>query len=96
MLLFLVFSHTVRGPLAVPRDDLAKVEPPTNLINYVNGFLNHFHMAGERACENLEAAQSKMKSRFDRQAACRQFSPGDQVLALTPNVSLPFQAKFTL
>lgn len=35
-----------------------------------------------------------MKRLYDRKAEVRQFSPGDQVLALLPVVSSPFQAKF--
>ena len=91
----LVFGHTVRGPLAVLRDDLAEVDPPKNLIEYVNGFRHRLYTAVETARENLEGAQSKQKRLYDRGAERRQFSPGDQVLALTPIVSSPFQAKFT-
>ena len=36
----LVYGYTMCGPLAVLRDDLAEVDPPTNLIDYVNGFLH--------------------------------------------------------
>ena len=90
----LVFGHTVRGPLAAFRDGLVEVEPPRNLIDYVNGFRHRLYTAVERARENLEVAQSKMKKLYDRRAEHRQFSPGDQVLALTPIVSSPFQAKF--
>lgn len=36
-----------------------------------------------------------MKTVYDRRAERCQFSPGDQVLALTPVVSSPFQAKFS-
>lgn len=35
-----------------------------------------------------------MKATFDRRAEQRQFSPGDQVLALLPVVGSPFQARF--
>ncbi len=36
-----------------------------------------------------------MKQIYDRQAERRQFSPGDQVLALLPLIGSPFQARFT-
>ena len=87
----LVFGHTVRGPLAILRDDLAEVDPPTNLIDYVNESRHHLFTAVERARENLNVAQLKIESWVER---C-QFSPGDQVLVLTPILNSPFQAKFT-
>lgn len=33
----LVFGHTVQGPLALLQDNWAKVQPPQNLLDYVNG-----------------------------------------------------------
>lgn len=47
------------------------------------------------AKEKLASSQGKMKRLYDRKAEQRRFSPGDQVLALLPIVSSPFQAKFT-
>lgn len=43
----------------------------------------------------LESAQVKIKHIYYRWSEHRQFSPGDQVLALLPIVGSPFQAKFT-
>lgn len=60
---------------------------------YMNGFRHSLYIAVEKAHENLDSAQSKMKT--DCRAEHHQFSPGDQVLALTPLVGSPFQAKFT-
>lgn len=91
----LVFGHTVRGPMAVLRDGLGDPDPPSNLIDYVNSFRHHLYIAAEKARENLEVAQSKMKTEYDRQAEHHQFSPWDQVLAVTPVVNSPFQAKFS-
>lgn len=91
----LVFGHTVRGPLAVLKDGLVDSDPPRNIIDYVNGFRHRLYTAVEKAHENLECAQSKMKKRYDLKAERREFSPGDLVLALTPLVSSPFQAKFS-
>ena len=91
----LVFGHAVRGPLAVFKDDLTVADPPGDLVEYVNGFRHRLYTAVERARENLGCAQSKQKKLYDRRAERRQFSPGDQVLALTPVVHSPFQAKFT-
>lgn len=92
----LVFGHTVRGPLALLKDGLvAASDLPKNVIDYVNGFRHRLYMAVEKARENLECAQSKMKKMYDRGAERREFSPGDLVLALTPVVTSPFQAKFS-
>ncbi len=91
----LVFGHTVRGPVAVLADSLREAEPPQNLIDFVNGFRHRLYTAGELAKEKLAAAQGKMKSLFDHRTEGRVFSPGDQVLALFPLPTSPFQAKFT-
>ena len=45
----LVFGQTVHRALSVLRDDLAEVDPPTNLVNYVNGFRHRLFTAVERA-----------------------------------------------
>ena len=49
---------------------------------------------GEKARENFASAQKKMTNIYDRRAKIRNFSPGDQVLALLPLVCSPFQTKF--
>ena len=69
--------------------------PPQNLINYVNGFRHRLYAAGEMAREKLAPSQVRMKRLYDRRTVQRQFSPGDQVLALLPVFSSPFEAKFT-
>lgn len=61
----------------------------------MNGFRHCLYTVAEKARENLEVAQAKMKTVYDRRAERHQFSPGDQVLALTPVVSSPFQVKFS-
>ena len=90
----LVFGHSVRGPLALLQDGLVESEPPTNLVDYVNGFRRRLYMAVEVARKNLEGAQANQKRQYDLQAEHRQFSPGDQVLALLPVQVSPFQATF--
>ena len=90
----LVFGHTVRGPLAVLQDGLVEREPPKNLVDYVNGFRRRLYVAVEVARENLSGAQIKMKKLYDRKSKYREFSPGDQVLALMPLQVSPFQARF--
>lgn len=90
----LVFGHTVRGPLNLLYDQWKDAEPPKNLIDYVNGFRQKLYAAGELARKNLACAQNKMKQLYDRGAERRDFHVGDQVLALLPVVTSPFQAKY--
>ncbi len=52
-------------------------------------------MAGELAKQTLTSAQAKMKERYDCRTELREFSIGDQVLALCPLVSSPYQTKFS-
>lgn len=52
------------------------------------------YAAGEMGKEKLTSSQCKMKRLFDRRNERRQFSPGDQALALLPIVDSPFQPKF--
>lgn len=90
----LVFAHIVRGPLAVVHDQWRSSEPPENMIDYVNGFRRRLYEAGVLAKEKLELSQKKMKKLYDLRAEKRLYSPGDQVLVLSPVVESPFQAKF--
>ncbi len=62
----LVFGHKVWGPLALLRDNWAEVQPPQNLIEYVNGFRYKLYKAQEVARENLVSAQGKMKKLIAR------------------------------
>ncbi len=73
----LVLGHKVRGP---------------NLIDYVNGFQHRFYTAGQLARQKLEASQAGMKCVYDWCAETRQFSEGEQVLALLQFVG-PYTVK---
>lgn len=90
----LVFGHTVRGLLALLRDGLVEGDPPKKLVHYVSGFRHRLYMAVEVARKNMTGAQANMKKLYDRRTECCQFNPGDQILALMPLLSSPFQAKF--
>lgn len=87
----LVFGHKVQGPLALLWDNWKEVEPQ-NLLDYVNGFRYRLYRAQEVASGKLSSAQGKMKKLYDRKVEDRVFLPGDQVLALLPIVTSPFQA----
>lgn len=80
----LFFGHAARGSLAVLQDTWGTVEPPLNLLDYVNGVRNRLCSAAEMAKEKLERAQVKIKHIYDCRSERRQFSSGDQVLALLP------------
>lgn len=49
----LVFAHKVRGPLNAVAGDLVDSGPPTNLVEYVNGF-----------CKRLYSAESWLKKSY--------------------------------
>ena len=70
-------------------------EPPKNLIDFVNGFRHRLFVAGGMARDKLQMSQGKIKKNYDRHTEQREFSPGDQVLALMPIVGSPFQARYT-
>ena len=45
--------------------------------------------------KHLQAVQTEMKTRYDRKARSRTFTPGDQVLVLLPLSGQPLQARFS-
>ena len=90
----LVFGHSVRGPLTILQEDWVSSPPPKTLQAYVSDFRRRLYAAGEMARENLVSLQKVIKRRFDRGAGLRCFSPGDQVLALLPQIDTPIKAKF--
>lgn len=90
----LVFGHKIRGPLAVLKDGLIREEPPKSLVEYVHSFRRRLVLAGECAREKLGDAQATMKGLFDWGSESREFTSGDQVLALLPSTSSPLCAKF--
>lgn len=93
----LVFGHTVRGPLRMLRERwlLEKPTPENNVLDYVSSFREKLHKACSFARDSLAAAQSKMKSCFDKKSVVRSFQPGDRVLVLLPLVGSGLQAKFS-
>lgn len=53
----LVFSHSVRGPLAALKDSWVDAEPPKNLMDFVNGFGHRLFLAGCMARDNLQSSE---------------------------------------
>lgn len=66
-----------------------------HLINNMNDFKCRLYEAGKMAKEQLCSSQRRMKSLYDQRTEKRQFTPGDQVLALLPMEGSPFQAQYT-
>ena len=91
----LVFGHSVRGPLKLLKEKfLSETETPMNLLQYVSDFRNKLTKACELARANLQAAQNRMKSRYDENTTFRSFEPGDKVLVLLPVPGKPLHAKY--
>ncbi len=91
----LVFGHTVRGPIALLADEWRTSDPPENVLDYVSSFRYRLYEARAIALRKLGKTQKKMQRLFDRKVQARSSQVGDQVLALLPVLSSPFQAKFT-
>lgn len=91
----LVFGHTVRGPIALLADEWRTSDPPENVLDYVSSFRYRLYKARAIALRKLGKTQKKMQRLFDRKVQSRSFQVGDQVFALLPVLSSPFQAKFT-
>ncbi len=90
----LVFGHTVRGPLKLIKDHCSNYSSSNNVLDYVSEFHLKLHRACELAKKNLEMSQQRMKTRFDRGAKLRSFSPGDNVLVLLPVPGSTLQARY--
>ncbi len=91
----LIFGHSVRGPLKVLSEQLlAKDSLPVPVVDYVSSCREHLHRAREMAQENLAAAQSKMKKRYDMKSVRRNFQPKEEVLVLLPEPGSALHAKF--
>ncbi|KAL2103191.1 hypothetical protein ACEWY4_000059 [Coilia grayii] len=90
----LVFGHAVRGPTAVLAEEWSAKQPPANVLDYVSGFRYRLYQARAASQKALARSQCKMQRLFNRKAVARCFEKGDQVLALLPVISSPFQARF--
>ncbi len=77
------------------QDGWKESDPPSNLLDFVNGFRYRLYTAQETAKRKLAGVQSKMKKHYDCKTEHREFLPGDQVLALMPLITSPFQAKYS-
>ena len=90
----LVFGHNVRGPLKCLKEKLLCQQPSSGLIDYVSCFRDRLYTARKLAKTHLESAQIQMKKWYDRKSRRRSFSPGDQVLVLSPCLVNPYRQGF--
>ncbi len=76
-------------------DEWRTSDPPEKVLDYVSSFRYRLYEARAIALRKLGKTQKKMQRLFDRKVQARSFQVGEQVLALLPVLSSPFQAKFT-
>ena len=90
----LVYGHSVRGPLKLLKEQWLQDEITTDVLSHVSAFRERLQSARETARENLEKAQSEMKTWYDRNTVQREFQVGDKVLAMLPIPGSPLKARF--
>ncbi len=76
-------------------DEWRTSDPPDNVLDCVSSFRYRLYEARTIAVQKFGKTQKKMQRLFGRKVQARSFQVGDQVLALLPVLSSPFQAKFT-
>lgn len=75
-------------------DEWTTTNPPENVLDYVSSFCYRLYEARAIALRKLGKSQGKMKRLLDRKVKSRSFQVGEQVLALLPVLTSPFQARF--
>ena len=92
----LVFGHRVRGPLDVVWEAwCGEQSEPMSMLEYISKSRERMLEARELARNNLEVAQHRMKSLYDRKAKLRELKVGDEVLALLPVQGKPLGARYS-
>ena len=87
----LLFSHNVRTPLAVLKEQWLGAPSSRSVVKFVNDFRSRLHRARELARQNFQKAQSKMKTWYDRKARSRSFVPGDREVCCSLCLALYFR-----
>lgn len=80
--------------IAVLADEWTTFDPPENVLDYVSSFRYRLYETRAIALRKLAKSQGKMQRLFGRKVKSRNFQVGDQVLALLPVLTSPFQARF--
>ncbi|XP_069983360.1 uncharacterized protein [Penaeus vannamei] len=90
----LVFGHEVRGPLKMLKERWLDDDNRSDILNHVMDFRLKLHRVCELARANLGEAQRRMKTRYDRDAQSRSFSPGERVLVFLPVPGQSLKARY--
>ncbi|XP_037780157.1 uncharacterized protein LOC119576547 [Penaeus monodon] len=90
----LVFGHEARGPLKLLREKWLSSEGDSNILKYVMDFRSRLTKACELARANLSAAQTRMKSWYDKNTRPRSFSSRDKVLVFLPVPGASLKARY--
>ncbi|XP_078581557.1 uncharacterized protein LOC144864980 [Branchiostoma floridae x Branchiostoma japonicum] len=91
----LLYGHPVRGPLKVVRECWeANDKSSESVVSYVLRVRERLASMTTLVRENLETAQRKQKTWYDRKARTRQFDVGDEVLVLLPSSNVKMEAEW--
>ena len=92
----LLYGRDVRGPLALLKETwMEEEDPPSqNTLTYVLQMRERLKNMAGLAQQNLEQAQQRQKSYYDRKAHARSFKVGDKVLVMLPSDSSKLLAKW--
>ncbi|VDI24391.1 Hypothetical predicted protein [Mytilus galloprovincialis] len=88
---YLVFGKDMNLPFdanLIPREDLNK-----NLKTHIDNILDNLKIAKAIATENLNHAQQKQKTNYDKRTELPKFEVNDQVLVFTPKVPVGYSSK---
>ena len=90
----LVFWHTPWGPLKLLKERWLSDEELENALVRISNIPYQLRAANYLAQKNLKAAQSGMKTWYDRKARTWVFKPGNQVFVLLPIHGNPLQVHY--
>ena len=90
----LVFGHTPRGPLKLLKEAWLNDDHSDSLLTRISDVHFKLQKANQFARENMEKAQSHMKTWYDKKARVRSFKVGEKVMVLLPLHGNPLQARF--
>ena len=91
----MVYGRDVRGPLNILKEGWIGGKPGgDDIITYVTQIHERLEPAKETVLENLQQAQQKQKTWYDKRARGTQFEVGDKVLVLLPTRTEKLLAKW--
>ena len=91
----LLYGRDVRGPLDVLKESWeAERRSDLNVIAYITLMRERLEEMSEHVHKNMQSAQTRQKSWYDKNARERSFQPGDQVLVLLPTSTSKLTAQW--